>query len=32
MIGDTDFFIDLMHPRNAKHEAAVAKAREMDRH
>jgi len=30
MIGDTDFFIDLMHPRSAKHEAAVAKARELD--
>ncbi len=31
MIGDSDFFTDLMHPRSAKHEAAVAKARDMDK-
>jgi len=30
MIGDTDFFIDLMHPRSKKHGDAVAKAKELD--
>ena len=31
MIGDSDFFIDLMHPRSARHEAAVTKARDLDK-
>lgn len=30
MIGDTDFFIDLMHPGRTHHRAAVEKARELE--
>ena len=30
MIGDTDFFIDLMHPGSKKHRDAVANVNELD--
>jgi len=30
MIGDTDFFIDLMHPRRPRHVRALAKVREVE--
>lgn len=30
MIGDTDFFIDLMHPRLTHHARALAKAEELE--
>ena len=30
MIGDTDFFIDLMHTRRIHHVAAVEKAKELE--
>lgn len=30
MIGDTDFFIDLMHPQRPRHPAALRKTRELE--